>query len=61
MPLHVRYFGLNLLQAGTGGKHLVLHRQALPEQRSLDFGLLADRLCKLLQHLNAYFQVFLLT
>ena len=46
----VRYFGLNFLHAGTGGKDLVLHRLALPEKRSLDFGLLADRLCKLFQH-----------
>jgi len=60
MPSSVRYFELNLFQAGIGGEHLVLHRQALPEQRSLDLGLLADRLCKLIQHLNASFQVFLL-
>jgi hypothetical protein len=53
----VRYFGLNLLHAGTGSKDLVLHGRALPEKRSLDFGLLADRLCKLLQHWNACFRV----
>jgi hypothetical protein len=51
----VRYFGLNFLHAGTGSKDLVLHRLAL--KRSLDFGLLADRLRKLHQHWNACFRV----